>query len=562
MRLVAIIGVLIIAMGATAFAEEPVENPFYEDNLALYQEALALQGGDLEVAATAHTRDDVTDYGERRHIDSWPLAIPELDLHFSDEAGAVFDVRGEMFHKDRLYLDSWMAGGHIKGHFNLARQRTQNPNQDPVPGFAWSLSRHLAQSVSAELWLGQDREFACGVSEYSVDRQQLSNLAVDETTRRAWADYLYQRGEWEAQANLWVQQRNEPQIGMDNAAAEGMGLKLRWQPSNTDRLSGAFRRVASDTADLNAGELARNDFEFEWSHRFTGNNPVDLRAYYHRRVYEDTATLNSHYGARDCYGVNLRCSPGDVRLLEGGWKHESYDYYRLTYEVPGVTGLANVTGLTPLDWAPFYDPFTVNADTWYLNTRVDLGNRGAWFAGGMKLRRLDDSLGTAPIGTIALRRDRELSYSALFYVPLSPEVTLNLDHSYTEWENGPGGGDSWLFGAALNWTPCERSQVNLRYNHWNGDSDYAAGAWDTDADSLGATYTWQRANHRGEIFCDWWNADGLEQSDWWRLGGEVRWGAGGNPWRLRMTYTSEDADYAPVFDNSDLEILLGYTFMF
>jgi hypothetical protein len=561
MRLIAITCLLALVMGIAAFAEEPVENPFYEDNLALYQEALALQGS-LEVAATAHTRDDATNFGERQHIDSWPLALSELDLRFYDKADAVFDVRGEMLHKDRLYLDSWMAGDHVKGHFNLARQRTQNANQAPIPGFAWSLSRHLAQDASLELWLGHDREFAVGVSEYSVDRQPLSNLAVDETTRRGWMDYLYQRGEWEARANLWVQQRNEPQIGMDNAASEGLDLALAWQPTDSDRLSAGFRRVASDTADLNAGELGRNDFELEWNHRFGGSNPIGLRTYYERRVYEETATLNSHWGVRNRYGLNLRTSAGDVRLLEGGWKREDYSYERLTYEVPGVTGLAYVTGLTPIDWALFYDPMTVKADTWYLNTRADLGNHGAWFAGGLKLRRMDDTMGTAPIGTIALRRDRELSYNALFYVPITPEVALNLDHTYSDWDNGPSGGHTSLFGAALNWTPCERSQFNVRYNRWSTDSDYAAGAWNTDADSLGATYSWQTDNHRGELFCDWWNADGLEQADWWRLGGELRWGDHGNPWRVRLTYAEENADFLPIFDNSDLEILVGYTFMF
>lgn len=559
MRLIATICMLATLMCATAFAEEPIENPFYEDNLALYEEALILQGN-IEFAAIAHTRDDATNFGERLHRDSWPLSLTELDMRFYDCAKAIFDARGEFLDKDRMYFDAWATGDHVKGHFNIARQRTQNVNQAPIPGFAWSLSRHLTQDLSLELWLGRNREFTLGVSEYSADREPLSSLAADEVTRRAWADYLYERGEWDAQAGVWLQQRHEPQIGMNHVAAEGIDLSLGWQPCASDRISVGFRRMAADTADLSAGEIGRNDFEIEWRHRFSVHDPVDLRTYYQRRVYEETATLNSHWGVRNRYGVNLRTSTGDIRLLEGGWKHENYSYRRLTYEVPGVTGLSYVQGLTSLNWAPYYDPMTVDANTWYLNTRVDLGNRGAWFAGGMKLRRMDDAMGTAPIGTIALRRDRVFSYNTLFYMPLSQEVTVNLNHSYTDWANGPSGGDSWLFGTALNWTPSECSRINLRYNHWNVDSDYAAGAWNTDSDSLGATYYWRSDHNRGELFCDWWDADGLEQADWWRMGGEIRWGNTGNPWRVRLTYTNEDADYFPLFDNSDLEILLGYSF--
>jgi hypothetical protein len=471
--ILAVFTVLFLAVPLSAVAEEDGNgdnseyvNPFLEENMVLYQEALGLQG--YIYPGMALLSGDESDSQGRHYsplLDGLVLGRSNIINRYT--GGHEFSLTSFYNDKDNAYLGLRCMADNLffRGNLELASYaliedtpasaRTTTTNNHNY-GFEAMFGDVLANWEHRDV----DREWELsGLNDYSSDRFTLS--------------FGSQFNQGDIDYDLSYRNVDSEQLLIDNQTTLTARVNGNFEISDRTDLNLGYGGVFTQKPNDGPGEgYSRHVMSGALSRRNVLTRGINLAVFGNYQVLGKEQTINTHWDRNRNVGARIFSDWINDAKFELGTSAEYFDIDRLRYEMPQLDALLLQTGLSLNDLDRFMVRNYGHTYDTFLNGKLRFSN------GGMLKQNLcyerhfdnkapDGNVDTGVPGELPLTLYDVWKSSTGINTPLSDQTTLRFSNVFRKWDMRlrDSEGHNNLFTAALTWNPDDSRGFSLYYEN-------------------------------------------------------------------------------------------------
>lgn len=474
---------------------EEYVNPFLEENLALYEEAMALQG--YIVPGLAYL-DDNEGEDQGRHyaplMEGVVLGKSEVLTRYDEGNEFSLMARYDDENNSALGLRYRISGISFRGYLDLADYAIIEDTPADVRT-TWTDNRNFGF------------EFAAGDMLFSWDHREtnrewdLSGLCDYSSDRFAFTqDFPFGSGNLDL--GLVYRQLNSDDLRFNSHGS--MIAKLNGRFAIDDRTSArlGYGGVWADKPDVSAsGSFSKHSFSGSITRKDCLGDDFDFTAYGNYESLGGEQTLNTHWDSRYNFGGRISSDHFDNLKLEAGVSAEYFDVDQIRYEMPGLSEFLIRPGLTRDDLAPYTVRNYGHSYRGYLKGKLRFSGGGSLsqdftFARHHDNKAPDGTELTGVPGVMPLTLYDRFEWKTGLYAPLSDEVSWQLSNVYRKWDMRlrESDGTQNTFTTSLTWNPAENSGFSAYYQNLTHN--------------FGITGVDEHAADQHGLGLDWWHDTG------------------------------------------------------
>ena len=491
---------LLLPLGAMAeeiaedeqVVDEEYVNPFLEENLGLFEEAMALQGYILPGLAYL---DDNAGQDQGRHyyplMEGFVLGGSEVITRFEDGNEFALSASYEDENNNALGLRYRVGGYSFRGNLELNDFATIEDTPADVLT-TWTDNRNFGFELG-----GDDILFSWNHRE--TDRRwDLTGLNEYDNDRFAFA-YDFPNACWDLDFDLVYNRLNSDELGF-NSRGSLMG-RINSRFDIDERTAGrlGYGLVMADTPNAaTEGNFSKHVFSGSITRKDCLWDDFDVTAYGNYESLGGEQTLNTHWDGRYDFGIKTVTDHFDNLKLEAGLMAEYFDVDQIRYEMPGLSEFLIRPGLTSEDLAPYTVRNYGHSYEGYFKGRLRFGNGGSLSQVFTMARHHDNKAPdgaelTEVPGVMPLTLYDRLEWKTGIYTPLDDNVFWQLSNVYRKWDMRlrESDGSQNMFTTSLTWNPDDNSGFSAYYQNLA----FSFGIEDVDGnatDQHGLGFDWQQ----------------------------------------------------------------------
>ncbi len=492
--------ILLLALSAaTALADDDgtdVENeyvnPFLEDNMALYEEAMAMQG--YITPGLAYLDDSSSDDQARHYsplLEGIILGDSALTTRYDNGNELGLYARYDDENNSALGLHYRINRMTFSGYLDLADYALVEDTPASVRN-SWTDNRNFGFELAGSKMLfnwdhretNRKPEF-CALNDYTSDRLTFThNHPFDDGTLDI--DVIYHRVD-------------SADLGLNSRGSLTTKLNGRYDFCDNTRMRLGYSSVfAGEPGNNVGGSFARHILSGSLTRNNCLNSNLDVTAYGNYEMLNGEQTLNTHWNHRYDFGCNVAADNIDHMSLEAGLSAEYFDVEQIRYELAGLSELMAVPGLTEED----LEDYVVKNYAHTYNTYF----KGKWSfpGGGYFSQRIDYSRhhdnkapdgapDTGADGVMPLTLYDTYEWKTGLNAPLNDNVFWQLSNVFRKWDMRlrESDGKQNTFTTSLTWNADANSAFSLYYQNLN--YDFSIDELDDSAtDQHGFGFDWWR----------------------------------------------------------------------
>jgi len=426
---------LVVGFSSLASADE---NPHAEDNMALFEQALELQGLIVPEFGAKDFEGASEMFAERasRYPDffsgEWVFYAPGGDTYYWEHSARITTLNDF-----RVRLGTNALSGRLTG---TAWKLEHNSVADTAGGYALGETEHYWYGLDFEEILGSD--FYASYLQHDVNRGIDTPVLPDYNAKHldfGFRSKDYDGFEW--RANFRRSLFTSDELGMDDAAETGINVWAGYRASQMLRFYGGFSTEKAETnvpADANiTNSVEREKFNFGVRYGGPLNNwcagadaswlNVDSEPIFTSHL-TGRNKYNFFIGHRNFYFVDR------IRL---GYESSNMDSVRLMYEEPAYEQLLIASPQTPAELANIIQTEKPNTDRWYVEGRFSAGPADI----NAKYSKIDISESATWVAgqgwpVISYWPDSQEEFRASVYVPIIDRISFSAFDWYRKSDNG------------------------------------------------------------------------------------------------------------------------------
>jgi hypothetical protein len=540
---------LILNVSALADEEtvEPDANPFLEENLELYEEAMALQG--FIVPGVAYL-DENEDEEQSRHysalMDGIILGKSEAITRFP--GGHEFSLSA--FYDDEnntgVGLRVFTGDYSLRGSFDLAD---------------YAIIGYLPERVRTN-WIDQrNYSFETSYGEFTGSwLHRESDRRTNETNLRSYTSdrfsfgYDYPACWGDIDFGLSYNRLDSDNPGFLNRDTISVSANTNAPLNNRTNLKAGYAGVWADGPGIEGGgNMSRHIFSGSISRRCERLNNSVVTAYGNYESLGSEQTLNTHYDRRYDIGGRLAYKYDNIRITAGA-EAKYFDVDRIRYEMPGIGEFLIHPGLSEDDLAPYTIRNYGYSYSGFIKGKYRFCNDGSLSQELSLSRHYDNQFPDGSVeGGIPAQQPLTLhnrwEWKTGLYTPLGDDWSWQLSNTYRDWDMRvrDSSGSHNLFTTSFTYNPSDDSALSFYYENFclnysiEEIDPYAA-----DQSGLGVDFWYDSGNDTAfsaGIFSGKGNSD-MNDFDLLRISTSLTLGPDGK-WKIQTEYSdSDNSDYA------------------